>query len=206
MNHKKILLPALALICAAPLARADLRVGVNIGVPIVREAPPPPIVERVGPPPRRDYVWVSGHWAWNGRWVWLPGRWERLHAGSTWMPGHWDRRGEGWVWVEGQWVAQYQQPQYAPQYAPQPYQQEVYVQSAPPAAIVEDYGPAPGPDYLWISGHWGWHNRWAWEPGRWERRRERAEWENGRWEHRREGNVWIEGRWRDRDDRRDDRR
>ena len=26
-------------------------------------------------PPYPYAIWVRGHWAWRGRWVWMPGHW-----------------------------------------------------------------------------------------------------------------------------------
>lgn len=72
-----------------------------------------------------------------------------------------------------------------------------YVTEAPPPPQVEYVPAAPGPDYVWIGGNWGWHNRWEWEHGRWERRpHAHARWAPGRWEHGRGGYSWREGHWR----------
>jgi hypothetical protein len=78
---------------------------------IVREAPPPALRERRPAPPSREYLWIDGYWAWNGReYVWEPGRWavppreravwvapryEKDDHGYRYRPGHWkeqDRR------------------------------------------------------------------------------------------------------------------
>jgi hypothetical protein len=76
-----------------------------VRAPVVIRQSPPPVVEEVIPPqPGRRYVWTSGYWTWNNRWVWQPGQWvlpprER----AVWVPGHWtEHRGE-WVWQSGQW-------------------------------------------------------------------------------------------------------
>lgn len=41
---------------------------------------------------------------------------------------------------------------------------------APPAqAVSEQVTPAPGPGYVWLSGHWSQLNRrWVWVAGHWE--------------------------------------
>jgi hypothetical protein len=47
------------------------------GPPVVAAppAPPAPQVEVVPAPPAVGYVWVPGHWAWNGRgYLWVAGR------------------------------------------------------------------------------------------------------------------------------------
>ena len=42
-----------------------------------RPAPPPLIVEDYGP--RHGYVWVRGHWRWNGnRYVWIRGHYRAV--------------------------------------------------------------------------------------------------------------------------------
>jgi len=76
------------------------------GEVIVSDAPPAPIVETVYAAPGPDYVWIGGRWNWQGRWVWVAGRYERhphWHPGGGWEAGHWDRREHGYVWVEGRW-------------------------------------------------------------------------------------------------------
>ena len=45
---------------------------------VVRVAPPRALVERRGPAPGRDYVWINGYHRWvhcNGGWVFEEGRW-----------------------------------------------------------------------------------------------------------------------------------
>jgi len=78
------------------------------------------------------------------------------------------------------------------------YRGSYYVRTAPPAPLVERYGPAPGPGHVWISGHYAWNGgRYSWVQGRWTRPpRPGRRWEAGRWEHQREGYRWREGRWR----------
>ena len=51
---------------------------------VVRVAPPAPIVEERGRPPERGFVWIDGYHRWDGgRYVWVPGRWERPpHPGA----------------------------------------------------------------------------------------------------------------------------
>jgi len=70
-------------------------------------APGPPPAVRVEPRPAAPYygaIWVGGHWAWQGRWVWIPGYWVRgPQPGAVWVPGHWVARPGGWVWIAGHW-------------------------------------------------------------------------------------------------------
>jgi hypothetical protein len=86
-------------LAAAACAPAHPRV-----VYVVRE-PPPEVVETIPPSPGPQYVWVRGHYRWEGsEYVWVPGHWQVPPQGYTeWVPGHWARRDGGWVWVEGHW-------------------------------------------------------------------------------------------------------
>jgi hypothetical protein len=70
---------------------------------VVREAPPPVLVEPV-PAPRVGYQWVGGHWEWRGhKYVWESGTWVKERPGYTyyapaWVEtnGHWERREARW--------------------------------------------------------------------------------------------------------------
>ncbi len=81
---------------------------------------------------------------------------------------------------------------------PPPASETVVVAEPPPPPIVEEYYPAPGPDFIWISGCWGWGGgRWAWRRGYWARPPHRdAHWERERWERGRGGYVRMGGYWR----------
>jgi hypothetical protein len=72
---------------------------------IIRTAPPPPVVERMGPPRHPGWVWVGGYYRWNGRrYVWVPGYWAAPpRPRAVWVPGRWVPRGAGWVWIPGGW-------------------------------------------------------------------------------------------------------
>lgn len=77
-------------------------------IEIVATQPPPPLrAEIVLPPPveRERYVWVAGHWEWNGReHFWVAGRYiERPHRDAVWVEGRWIERGGNWVWTPGRW-------------------------------------------------------------------------------------------------------
>ena len=75
---------------------------------------------------------------------------------------------------------------------------EVFVRIAPPAAVVETRGPAPGPRYIWIAGYHRWNGAaYVWVPGRWELPpRGHAHWVAHHWVRRRGGWVFVEGHWR----------
>lgn len=78
-------------------------VGVG-GELVVARPPPPEVVEESGAAPGTEYVWIRGHWLYNGDgWIWRRGHWEARRAGYQWVPGHWLRRDGGWMWIEGHW-------------------------------------------------------------------------------------------------------
>src|SRR5262249_12711730 len=72
---------------------------------VVRVAPPRPIVESRGLAPSREHVWIQGYHRYDrDRYVWVPGRWERVpRRHAHWVPHRWVRRNDGWVLVEGHW-------------------------------------------------------------------------------------------------------
>ncbi|HEY1848000.1 MAG TPA: hypothetical protein VGG37_02285 [Opitutaceae bacterium] len=72
---------------------------------------------------------------------------------------------------------------------------EVVVRSAPPPERHEVIPVSPGPGYVWIHGHWGWHrDRWEWMGGRWDRPAQPGSvWIAGQWVPRGGGYVWVEG-------------
>lgn len=72
---------------------------------VVRIGPPPPVVERYGPPPRPGYVWQGGYQRWNGqRYIWAPGHWGRPpRPGAVWVPGNYDRWHRGYRYHPGYW-------------------------------------------------------------------------------------------------------
>lgn len=74
------------------------------GVASVSVPPPAAKVEVRSTAPGPDYVWVSGHWKWNGsRYVWVDGYWQKAKKGSVWVDGHWKKTPKGHVWVKGHW-------------------------------------------------------------------------------------------------------
>ncbi len=142
-----------------------------------REAPPAPRAERQGAQ-RRGFVWVSGHWDWNGgRWEWSSGRWERERRGRRWRPLTWENRAGVYVRVNGDWIDD------------RPTQ-------APPAPREERFEPRRG--WVWIAGHWDWHNgQYVWSDGAWERERRGKRWRSASWELRNGAWVRIDGGWDD---------
>jgi len=73
---------------------------------VVTEPPPPPAaqVEVVPARPALEYVWVPGAWEWDGRWVWVAGRWAPPpRHGAIWIGGHWEHRAHERIWIRGHW-------------------------------------------------------------------------------------------------------
>jgi len=71
---------------------------------IVQQAPPPRPVETVVVAPGPDYVWIDGEWVWNGRWIWVGGRWGYPpYSRAVWVGGYsWHDR-HGWHNAHGHW-------------------------------------------------------------------------------------------------------
>lgn len=74
----------------------------------------------------------------------------------------------------------------------------VYIREGPPPVRREVIVERPGPDFVYIRGHWGYGGGgYVWVPGRWERPNGgRRHWNEGHWAHDRHGWYWVEGRWR----------
>jgi len=75
----------------------------------------------------------------------------------------------------------------------------VYVRREPPPPRREIIVESPGPDYVYIRGHWigGRGGEYEWVPGRCVRPegRHRA-WVDGHWARDRDGWYYVEGHWR----------
>jgi WXXGXW repeat (2 copies) len=68
----------------------------------------------------------------------------------------------------------------------------------PPQPQVEAVPVAPGPDYYWVPGYWGWNGGvWIWIRGNWVVRPwHGAVWVGGGWVRHGRSYVWIRGHWR----------
>lgn len=72
----------------------------------------------------------------------------------------------------------------------------IYVEMEPPADLAEEEGNSPGSGYIWVKGHWVWHNRWKWERGTWVLKpHETASWNSGHWKAKHHHWVWVPGYW-----------
>jgi hypothetical protein len=70
----------------------------------------------------------------------------------------------------------------------------VYVQTAPPAAIVETVPARPGPGYVWVGGYYRWYGgRYVWTHGYWAHHA--GAWCGGHWHHGYHGYYWVDGHW-----------
>jgi|SRR5579862_2989231 len=87
-------------VLAGALVAAALPAAAQVYVQV---APPAPIVETAPVSPGAGYVWVPGHYRWDGsRYVWVKGHYAN-HAGH-WCPGGWHHNAaRGWWYVEGHW-------------------------------------------------------------------------------------------------------
>jgi hypothetical protein len=88
--------------CVAFPAHSSAQVGFGI---TIGQPPPPMRYERRPPMPGEGFVWEDGYWGVNsGRYVWMPGRWERPpYPGAYWTHPHYDRYADGWHMHEGHW-------------------------------------------------------------------------------------------------------
>ena len=75
---------------------------------------------------------------------------------------------------------------------------DVYVNIAPPRAVIEHPIARPGPHYIWTPGYHRWDGRaYIWVPGAWVvPPHPHAHWVAHRWVHRHGGWVMVEGHWR----------
>jgi hypothetical protein len=80
----------------------------------------------------------------------------------------------------------------------QPTPAYVIVESEPPAEIVEEIGPCPGSDYIWIKGSWQWDGcRWVRVKGHWALKPHAAAvWVSGCWTKHHHHWQWIDGCWK----------
>lgn len=75
---------------------------------------------------------------------------------------------------------------------------DVVINVRPPKAIVEERGPRPSGDHIWVGGYHRWDGRaYAWEKGRWEKPpHAHAVWVAPKYTHHANGYVFTDGHWR----------
>lgn len=72
----------------------------------------------------------------------------------------------------------------------------VYVDTAPPALVVETKPPRPTPTAIWIDGYWQWNgHKHIWVAGHWDKKPKGNGWVPGRWDKKSRGWVWTPGHW-----------
>jgi hypothetical protein len=76
--------------------------------------------------------------------------------------------------------------------------EDIVAPQPPPADLLEDAPPLPGPQVLWKPGHWRWFTQaWSWTGGEYiERPYPGADWIPGHWAPHPDGWLWVEGHWR----------
>ncbi len=74
---------------------------------------------------------------------------------------------------------------------------EYEVDGPPPALQDEAVITSPGPDYVWIGGHYDWHEKaYHWTPGRWDHPPHAgATWVAPRYEERGGKHIYHAGHW-----------
>lgn len=74
---------------------------------IVREAPPPPLVEVCPASPGPDFVWIGGFYCWHEsdhRYIWTRGHYARApYRGAHWEPDRWEHTSKGHEYHPGHW-------------------------------------------------------------------------------------------------------
>lgn len=71
----------------------------------------------------------------------------------------------------------------------------IYVQTGPPAAVVETIPPRPHPGYVWVGGYYRWYGgRYVWVHGLYVQHA--GAWCAGHWHHAPgHGWYWVDGSW-----------
>jgi hypothetical protein len=175
---------------------------------------PPPDPQQEQFETRAGYVWIHGHYQWQGgQYAWQPGHYERERAGYSYQDGTWVNNGGQWRYNEGTWIVANGVPVEAHTttsgevYADHPVVDRngrplggggsapsPYPMSPPPPVQVENPGMRAG--YVWVGGYYQWNSgAYAWTPGHWERERASMEWSPGHWDLQGDHYVWIEGQW-----------
>jgi len=72
---------------------------------IVREAPPPIIVESRPPLPGQGFIWIDGYWNWNiNKYAWERGHWAvPPHERTVWVAPRYEKHEQGYRYMPGQW-------------------------------------------------------------------------------------------------------
>jgi hypothetical protein len=101
-----VLSVAFALVSGCIVERPRARVYYTEPPPVVvTQAPPAPLSEQVPVAPGPDFVWIAGHWHWNGnRWVWNRGYFARPpRRGAVWVAPRFEAHEGGSLFIGGYW-------------------------------------------------------------------------------------------------------
>lgn len=70
----------------------------------VNSYPPQPLYEEMTPSPGYGYVWIDGHWDWDGYdWSWVRGRWVRERPGYVYVAPYYDYVEGRYIYRSGYW-------------------------------------------------------------------------------------------------------
>ena len=104
MTRMKRLASTVGFVAAAALGGCVAYAG-PAGVTYVSSEPPVARAEVITTSPGVGFVWVNGHWGWDGSYYrWVSGGWTRPAVGyTTWVSGRWVSGGRGWYYRDGYW-------------------------------------------------------------------------------------------------------
>lgn len=72
---------------------------------MVESEPPAEIEDEIVQCPGPNYVWIKGHWQWDGmHYQRVHGHWVvRPTVSAMWVNGFWTKHHNHWRWTEGYW-------------------------------------------------------------------------------------------------------
>lgn len=92
------------ILAAALLAASFGTIATTASAEIVVRVAPPPLRAETAPQPRRNHVWVPGHWEWRNRnHHWVAGTWIRERRGHRYNQPEWVERDGRWHMQRGYW-------------------------------------------------------------------------------------------------------
>ena len=140
----------------------------------------PPSARPETPGSRGGYIWMPGHWEWQGDWVWVAGKYERAKTGHRFQAGGWQKIGGVWTWAGHGWIPAPKTPDLEPP-TPRP-----------------EVSPKARAGFVWTPGRWDWKDgNWAWTPGKWQRAQKGKQWKAGAWTKGGSGWSWSADSWAD---------
>lgn len=180
---------------------------------VVKKRPKRPQIKVVKPKrPGKNHIWVDGHWVWNPRsknYVWKRGHWVPKRKKHRYVAGHWEKVPGGWKWLPGTWVTQktvkvgkktiVKTKPVVGRKVPGAEIKTGVVKKRPKKPNIKVKRPKkPGPQYVWIRGHWRWNPRsgnYVWKRGHWAAKRPGFRYVPGKWKKVPGGFYWVPGAW-----------